>query len=121
MTLTNLAERKIKALQKEFLAWVEAHPILHELPPEEFNDLRRRVFRGTFEAYRLGVIGTTGQADSLSDFFMGWLGSEAVGNLAADHRIDVSNKCFSTALEAYRIGVMVALSKKSEDLYGMSI
>jgi hypothetical protein len=121
MSVMHTAERRIKALQKEFLAWVEAHPILHRLPPTEFNDLRRQVFRGTFEAYRLGVVGNTASAGRVAEYFLGWLHMEAVEELAVECRSEVTERCFLTALEAYRIGVMVTLSKRSEDLYGSSM
>lgn len=120
MTVIDLAEKKIKATQKEFLAWVEAHEVLHELPPLEFNDLRKRVFRGTFEAYRLGVTGVL-SGPSLSSYFIGWLDNAHVAAMEGTRRAEVAEKCFATALEAYRVGVMVALSRRSEDLYGTSL
>jgi hypothetical protein len=121
MTIMDTAERRIKGLQKEFLAWAEAHPILYELPPTDFNNLRKRVFRGTFEAYRLGVIGPTPNAPRLSEYFLGWLDAQTLPHLSSASLTEVTDKCFATALEAFRIGVMVSLSKKSEDLFGTSL
>lgn len=48
---------KVKVLQKAFLCWVEEHGDLQGLDAASFNELRRRLFRSTFDAFRLGVVG----------------------------------------------------------------
>lgn len=108
----DIAERKIRGLQKEFFTRVEQHPALMALPADEFNTLRKRVFRGTFSAYRLGVVGIeqNGTAN-LYDHFFGWLDG-AMQYLDPPHRKEVAQMCFFTALEAYRIGAMVAETRR---------
>ena len=107
------AERRIKALQKQFLVSVEEHPIFHQLDTEAFNDLRKRVFRGTFEAYRLGVVGLGNERASLFNHFFGWLDRDAAA-LSSDVRREVGEMCFRAALESYRIGAMVAAEKSMD-------
>lgn len=103
------AIRKVKGLQKEFFAWVETHPIFEQLDPYHFNDLRKRVFRGTFAAYRLGVVGLTNKPSYLYSYFFGWLEEVmALNTVSPDVRTEVTERCFLTALEAYRYGAMVA-------------
>lgn len=102
------AERKVRGLQKEFLTRVEQHPVLFQMAPNDFNDLRKRVFRGTFEAYRIGVVGLENSLPSTWEFFM-WLGGNpAVNALPEEMRLEVTEMCLRTALAAFRIGAMVA-------------
>lgn len=102
------AERKVRGLQKEFLTRVEQHPVLFAMEPDDFNDLRKRVFRGTFEAYRLGVVGLDNGLPSTWEFFA-WLGgNRAVNALPEEMRLEVSELCLRTALEAFRVGSMIA-------------
>lgn len=108
----DIAERKVRSLQKEFLTQVEEHHILFNMEPDQFNDLRKRVFRGTFEAYRLGVVGLANNDTPLWAFFFGWLENHrSVAALDPEIRMEVTEKCFRVALEAYRIGAMVAVAK----------
>jgi hypothetical protein len=104
------AEKQIRALQKAFLTEIERHPIYEVLEPADFNALRKRVFRGTFAAYRLGVIGTDAMGTgptAIYDHFYGWL-DQAGEYLPRSVQRDVAGRCFLTALEAFRIGAMVA-------------
>lgn len=106
------AEKKIRGLQKEFLTSVENHPILFQMDPDSFNDLRKRVFRGTFEAYRLGVIGLDKSTVSLWTYFFGWLDNhQVIESLDPETRAEITEMCFRTALEAYRVGAMVAVER----------
>jgi hypothetical protein len=109
------AEKKIRGLQKEFLTRIEAHPSFHELPPDLFNLIRRRVFRGTFEAYRLGVVGLDGlgKNNGLYAYFFGWVDDAAQHLNPAMHK-QVVEMCFGTALEAYRVGAMFAATRFME-------
>jgi hypothetical protein len=109
-----IAERRVRGLQKEFLSQVEAHPVLFQMEPDDFNDLRKRVFRGTFEAYRLGVVGLEKGPASMWEFFI-WLGhNKAISTLDYDTQLEVNEMCLRTALEAFRIGAMVAGDKLRE-------
>jgi hypothetical protein len=111
-----VAEKKVRGLQKEFLTRVEHHPVLFQMEPDDFNDLRKRVFRGTFEAYRLGVVGLDKSDVPLWVFFFGWLDNhDAIQSLEPTVRMEVTEMCFRTALEAYRIGAMVAVERLIHD------
>lgn len=107
------AERKVKAVQKEFLMRVEEHPIFHLMEPDDFNDLRKRVFRGTFAAFRLGVIGLEKRPTKLYSYFFGWLENHRVmQSLDANARNEVTEMCFAAALESYRLGAMAAQERQ---------
>jgi hypothetical protein len=103
---TDAAIRKVKGLQRDFLAWIERHPVFYTLEPDAFNDIRKRVFRGTFEVYRLGVVGLPDDTD-LFELFFDWLNNPEA-QMAPAYRREISEKCLRTALEAYRIGAQVA-------------
>jgi hypothetical protein len=110
----DLAMRRVKGLQKELLAKIEAHPVLTHMDHDAFHDLRKRVFRGTFAAYKLGVIGldTVARDDhsiSLSEYFFCWLTySDAMRDVPTRVRIEVTELCLYAALDAYRLGAFVA-------------
>lgn len=106
-----IAEKRVKALQKEFLVQIEQHPILQAMDPVTFNALRKHVFRGTFEAYRLGVVGLDSCTTSLWEYFFFWLDE----SLDAQMQDEVAEMCFRVALESYRLGAMVAESRKPEE------
>jgi hypothetical protein len=113
-----IAERRVKALQKEFLAKVEAHSVFYTLSPGAFNGLRKFVFRGTFEAYRLGVVGlaTADRSSNLWPYFFGWLETAEAADSLSDQEFDeLTEMCFRTALEAYRLGAMVASERDGAD------
>lgn len=109
----DVAERRVKAVQKGFLLGIEEHPVFHHLEPEQFNLLRRRVFRATFDAYRLGVVGVDGAAN-LYDTFFRWL-PEIEGYLTSALAIDLRHLCFRTTLAAFRLGAMVADARDGEE------
>lgn len=105
------AERKIKALQKQFFTEIENHPVLFQMEPNDFNAMRKRVFRGTFEAYRLGVVGLERGPESLWEFFA-WLGDNAaIRALPPEMHLQVNHLCLCVALEAFRIGALVAAER----------
>lgn len=107
-----LAEKKIRALQKEFLTKLEAHPAFFIMPPDDFNKLRKRVFRGTFSAYRMGVVGVERNDEFLVPFFVGWL-SGLDTKLDPTMHMELSEMCFRASIAAFRIGAMVAEAKES--------
>lgn len=104
-------EKKIKTIQKEFLAWVEYHPELRALDPEVFNDVRHRVFRSTFFAFRLGVVGPDSARTGLYNHFFGWLPEM---ELDSDTNREVAEKCFVTALESFWVGALVGHERRGE-------
>lgn len=113
-----VGEKMVKGLQKEFLSWIENHESLQDLRVSDrdtFNIIRKRVFRSTFDAYILGVRGVAEtDTKSLWHKFIGWL-EQDVGfrkYVADDVRIEVMEKCFRTALEAFRVGAMVSESRQ---------
>lgn len=101
-------ERKIRTLQKEFLCWVEEHPVLSLLPASEFHNLRTQLFRATFDVFRLGVVGVQADTDAVDLYmrFLGWI--DEVVFLPGETAREVRGKCFKVALEAFRIGAMVS-------------
>lgn len=103
-------ERTIKKLQKEFLVWLEDHPALRSMGANDFDSLRRSVFRGTFQAFRLGIIGIEDSA-SLRKYFFTWLETTPLGPTTEVH---LSMECFKVSLEAFRVGALVAGAKKRE-------
>src|SRR5688500_5120877 len=103
-------ESRVKGLQKEFLQWVEVHPVLMRLPPSEFNGIRKKVFRATFEAFRLGIVGIDARdARPIWQYFFGWFDQQKGMNmLDAQTKLEVAERLFITTLEALRIGAMVS-------------
>lgn len=104
-------ERKIKALQKEFLMWLEDHPALRSLDAAAFDALRRSVFRGTFQAFRLGIIGIEDSNSSLRKYFFTWLETSPLG---PSTETNIAMECFRVSLEAFRVGALVAGARKKE-------
>jgi hypothetical protein len=109
-----VAEKKIRALQKEFLTKIETHPAFLVIPPDDFNKLRKRVFRGTFSAYRMGVVGVERNDEFLVPFFIGWLSGLDTKLEPAMH-MEISEMCFRTSIAAFRIGAMVASGKETDN------
>lgn len=102
------AEKRVKALQKEFLMQVENHPVFEQMEPDDFNDLRKRVFRGTFAAFRLGIVGLGNKPTGLYSSFFGWLENHRVLDmLDPNARNEVVEMCFQCALQAYSLGSKV--------------
>jgi hypothetical protein len=106
-------EKKVKALQKEFLIWIEEHPALSLLDPDDFDRLRRSVFRGTFQAFRLGIVGLdAAENNNIRKYFFHWL--DDTGLYLEEYHPDVTTHCFLTSLEAFRVGAVVSATKKRE-------
>lgn len=106
-------ERRVKALQRDFLAWVEDHPALQKLDPETYNDIRHKAFRSTFFAFRLGVVGLDNPPEGLYKHFFGWLGTHPeVKDLSPELLLAIAERCFVTSLRAFWIGVRVSAAKK---------
>lgn len=110
-------EQKVKAMQKAFLCWIEAHPDLVVLPPTVFNDLRRKLFRSTFDAFRLGVVGLNGEAregEALWQHFFGWFENNP-DIVALDPEVvrELTEECFRTTLEAFRLGAIVSVLRET--------
>lgn len=110
--MQDAAEKQIKGLQKQFLIQIEEHPVFQHMGPTEFNDLRKRVFRGTFEAYRLGIVGIDGVSgrSELFSYFFHWL-NDSTATMTHALQVQVAEMCFRVALESYRIGSMVAAER----------
>lgn len=105
-------EKRVKALQKEFLFWVEKNNALRNLHPQDFNTIRKKVFRQTWDAYRIGVTGLP-ESDALFGYFFGWMDKiYAVKRLHATVREEITEYSFRITLEAFRLGAMVAVEKK---------
>lgn len=102
-------EVRVKGLQRSFLSWVEGHPVLGTLNPTEFNALRKKVFRATFDHYRLGVVGVegAGSPEEVHHSFVGWLDDTAVTTLPSAIQAEVRSHCFLVALKAFHIGSQV--------------
>lgn len=108
-------EQRIRSLQKQFLSWVETHPQLRTLEPEVFNEVRHRVFRSTFFAYRLGVVGVDAPPPGLYKHFFGWLDSyPEIHLLGAEATLEVAEQCFVTSLRAFWVGVVVNAYREQE-------
>lgn len=103
-------EQKVKALQKAFLCWVEEDEQLKTLDPRTFNLIRRQLFRATFEAFRLGVVGLGDRLEGpiLWKRFFGWVDDlPALRTLPLTVSSEIRARCFRTSLEAFRIGALV--------------
>jgi len=71
MVTQDAAEKEIKAGQKAFLLAMETHPVINRLSDDTMNAIRRRVFRATFAAFRLGLLGLRDTA--VHPVFVGFL------------------------------------------------
>lgn len=102
-------EARVRSIQKRFLSWIESHPVLQTLPPEEFNDIRRRVFRSTFFAFRLGVVGLGDEIpDGLFQQFFGWMTQHvALRGLLPSVTMQIAERCLAVTLEAFWVGAQV--------------
>lgn len=103
-------EARVRALQKEFLCWIESQPELFALEPSEFNDIRKKAFRATFNAFRMGRIGLR-DGDDIDKSIELWLSFVNWGfsqRLSTTAKLALEARCFWTALNAFRAGAMVA-------------
>lgn len=108
-------EKKVKSLQKEYLFWVENHAVLQNLHPTEFNAVRKKVFRQTWDAYRLGVIGL-GDVTGLFNYFFSWMDKlYTTEELHERVQNEIAEQGLRITLEAFRVGAMVAACKELED------
>lgn len=105
-------ERKIKLLQKEFLIWLEDHPFTQKMDADSFDRLRRSVFRGTFQAFRLGIIGIEDSDLQLRKYFFTWLETTPIGPTTEAH---LAMECFKVSLEAFRVGALVAGARSKDE------
>lgn len=103
-------ELKVKALQKEFLCWIEHNEAFRGMDPIRFNDVRKRIFRATFDVFRLGVVGVN-ELDDLEVWrrFSGWMDESLVLflELSVAQTAEIRGHYFHTALEAFRTGALV--------------
>ena len=109
-------EKKIKVIQKDFLVWVESHPVLSAMDPDSFNDIRHKVIRATFQAFRLGVVGLDERTVGLWNYFFGWLENHPeVRVLGSTLLHEIAERCFKSSLEAFRVGAMVAANRGDDN------
>jgi hypothetical protein len=107
------AEKSVKSLQKQLLLRLEDHAAYEALEPDDFNALRRRVFRQTFKAYHLGIVGLPPfeSFDTLTAF-VGWLSDvPGVDAITGYDRLVLSEMCLRAALDAFRLGALVAAER----------
>jgi hypothetical protein len=112
MVTREQGERRVKAMQREMLCWVEEHEVYGRLDPETLNMVRHRIIRSTFDAYRLGIVGLPAGEDAGSRHwvrFAGWVGQVAgLSILPAERSAELMGRCFAVSLTAFRIGALVA-------------
>jgi hypothetical protein len=108
-------ERRVKSLQKEFLGWIETEQCLFPMESAEFNAIRRRVIRTTFDAFRFGVVGLgTLNEEILWRYFFVWV---ELKGLPQDAVLEVMQKCFMITLEAFRVGAVVSACRGNHAVY----
>lgn len=104
-------ERRVKAMQREMLCWVEEHEAYGSLEPDTLNAVRHRIIRSTFDAYRLGIVGLPAGADARSHLwvrFAGWVGQiTGLSILPAELLAELMGRCFAVVLTAFRTGALV--------------
>lgn len=106
-----MSEKAIKSLQKEVLINFETH-LLEVMQPEHFNALRKLVFRSTFLAYRLGILGLDRDETSYEKLYRTAAGAlqdvehSPLADLEADLREEVLEYILRTWLEAFRLGAI---------------
>ena len=106
-----MTEIAVKALQKEMLDNFEKE-LLDLMSPENFNSLRKLVFRSTFLCYRLGFLGPH-QDEKSYEKLLG-LGKSAlfeiettpIAELDEPLQKEVLEYCLFTWLQAYRLGAL---------------
>ncbi len=108
------AEKRIKALQKGLLLAIERTPELRDGDPEVFNDVRRRIFRSTFLAFRLGVVGLDAAPKQTFMTFFGWVAEHPGFRESVVVRNELAEQIFLAALEAFRVGALVSQARMEE-------
>jgi hypothetical protein len=111
-----MSEIAVKALQKEMLDNFEVE-LLDRMSPEHFNALRKLVFRTTFLAYRVGVLGIGRDETSYNKLIS--LGYQAMTlpnttplvELDEQLQKEVMFYCLEIWLESYRLGALSIAAK----------
>lgn len=103
------AETAVKLLQRRFLCWIEQHPALDTLDHHAFNDVRKQLYRATWQVFKLGITGfREGRPDpDIWTPFFGWMENPDFGVCGDAVKGEIRTKCFHTALEAFRLGARV--------------
>jgi hypothetical protein len=98
-------EKAIKALQKEALCMFEEE-LIDDLSPHAFNTLRKLVFRTTFLAYRLGIVGPAQDPQALQQLIemIVVTAKDSVKELDTSNQHDLFSYCLEVWLDAFRIG-----------------
>ena len=108
------AESAVKNLQRSFLFWIEEAEGLKHIKPNQFNDLRTNVFRDTFSAFRMGVIGidpnVLEERDAAWNLFWNYDATRfsALG-LDEDAHRNLTTRYIGVLLVCFRLGSAVAL------------
>jgi hypothetical protein len=110
-----IAERAVKLLQKEFLLWLEEYQA-EDVDAVVFNKIRRAIFRGTFNAFRLGVIGLVARPEEEEYPGQGYLPMFLPHRLftvdpftsAYQFHSELPERYFHVMLQAYRLGALVS-------------
>lgn len=103
-------ETEIKRLQKALLGWIEEHPDLLPLHPERYNGIRKRVFRSTWDAYRMGVLGIP-ERGPLWEGLFGWIdGALLTEGLPPETRIEIRERALRSVLISLWLGARAGVS-----------
>jgi len=106
------AEKRVKSLQKECLVWIEGHPTFADVPPQKFNKLRRKVFRNTFGAFRMGVVGIDNyEVEDIIFTFFGWVDKYRDDPDLEKGLYALRGFFFGVALESFRLGSIISVKK----------
>lgn len=107
------AEARVKALQKEFLLWLEEN--IENVNAPDFEQLRRKIFRGSFNAFRLGVVGLAPRLEHADYPYTGYLTLFVGGGIFIPKlHPELPERYFRMALEAFRLGTLVGAHKEPE-------
>ena len=110
------AEQAIKSIQKQVLHKFEVE-LLEIMQPNDFNALRKLVFRSTFLAYRIGFLGPNKDDKSvfkLIDFAVSAVMRDVdspIASLDQDLQEEIVEYCLFVWLDAYRIGAINSVNK----------
>lgn len=110
------AEVRVKALQKEFLLWLEESLTVDAV---SFEDIRRTVFRASFSAFRLGVVGLpprVGHPEYPEDGYIRQFAGRPEYFMLHPQFMD---RHFHMTLESFRLGSAVAAQKDLVELYAI--
>lgn len=110
MLTREIAVRRVKSIQKALLLSLEQSPEFQYMEPHAFNSLRKHIFKATFAAYRLGILGVEPVTDKqLACFFV------PVTDLGIrpEDTPRVIRMAFASALAAFRLGSLVSMLEES--------